>query len=168
MCQWWLFGRKKCRAKRHTPMYSVWLEVSKMGKTKILGVCLPQLYPNLHFTNIINLKKSLHKQNLFLHKCCSEGPICIKKFQFQASLRQKKFLVFWNFGSIWPIWQKCSEQLELISQNWNYIMQMDHLEQLLLNRKTILWSKSFGFTIESSVLNCPFSTQIHYIYCDFY
>ena len=54
----------------------------KPGALKTRVFATPKLYPTLHFTNIINLKKSLHKQNLLLQKCCSEGPICIKKFQY--------------------------------------------------------------------------------------
>ena len=34
--QWHILARKKCWAKRHTPMNFAWLEVSKMGRSKIV------------------------------------------------------------------------------------------------------------------------------------
>ena len=55
-------------------MDSAWSEVSKMGKTKKIGVNLPQLYPNLYFSNNTNSKIYLINFLSFYKNVVHKGP----------------------------------------------------------------------------------------------
>ena len=81
-CHIKLCAQEKCKTLRYVSFDCAGFEVSKMGKTKIIHWDLLIPNPILYLGHIINSKVLLNKKNFSLHKCCSEGSICIIGFQF--------------------------------------------------------------------------------------